>query len=350
MNRLGINYRVVNFSLGGSAFYHQINRICEVKMDNNDIVLCYVGCEWNKGDGDNIITIDADTLDGQIGDDEYWNYSIHCGVKGYTLLAEQILEKIKPRLIVPPKKKFHLEADLEEAVAVFVTDIKKKIEGKKTGSMFGAALPTKSGAIVMNCNPFTYGHQYLVETASRLVDVLYIFVVEEDKSIFPFADRFCMVQEGVKQFSNVVVLPSGKFMISSVTFPGYFMKENPTSECYDSFLDLKIFAHYIAHELNITRRFVGEEPFDRVTAQYNQDMKIILEEQGIDVIEIPRKKYKSEIISATKVRKLMKDGRDSSLQQYVPDTTMKYMLEKGIINHFQEIQDIEELYEEGGRV
>ena len=144
----------------------------------------------------------------------------------------------------------------------------------------------KSGAVVMNCNPFTYGHQYLIETASRLVDILYVFVVEENKSIFSFEDRLCMVQNGVKDFPNVVVLPSGKFMISSITFPGYFMKDNPGNDCFDSFLDLKIFAYYIAPTLGISIRFVGEEPFDKVTAQYNYDMKIILSRNDIDVIKL----------------------------------------------------------------
>lgn len=174
----------------------------------------------------------------------------------------------------------------------------------------------------MNCNPFTYGHQYLIETASRLVDLLYVFVVEENKSIFDFEIRYRMVQEGCRDFDNVVVLPSGKFMISNVTFSGYFFKDTPNHKCYDSFLDLKIFSHYIAPDLNIKIRFVGEEPFDKVTAQYNSDMKIILREQGINVIEIPRKKYGTEIISATKVRKMLTDNMNCDLDKYVPQTTI----------------------------
>ncbi|MBQ9442198.1 MAG: [Selenomonadaceae bacterium] len=78
----------------------------------------------------------------------------------------------------------------------------------------------------MNCNPFTLGHEYLIEYASKKVKKLYIFVVEEDKSEFKFADRFELVKRGVKKFSNVEVLPSGKFIISQQTFSGYFNKEN----------------------------------------------------------------------------------------------------------------------------
>lgn len=177
----------------------------------------------------------------------------------------------------------------------------------------------------MNCNPFTYGHQYLIETASRLVGILYIFVVEENKSCFAFADRFAMVQEGTKHLDNVVVLPSGRFMISSLTFPGYFTKENPEKASYDSFLDLKIFSHYIAPAFNIGIRFVGHEPFDKVTAQYNEDMKMILKEQDIMVLEIPRKKIGEDVISATKVRKLLKEKEWEQLKKFVPETTMNIL-------------------------
>ena len=82
-----------------------------------------------------------------------------------------------------------------------------------------------NGAIVMNCNPFTRGHRYLIESAAKQVDTLYVFVVEEDKSFFPFTERLMLVRNGIKDLSNVIVLPSGKFMISSLTFPEYFVKK-----------------------------------------------------------------------------------------------------------------------------
>lgn len=53
------------------------------------------------------------------------------------------------------------------------------------------------GSIVMNCNPFTLGHRYLIEYASKYVDYLYIFVVEEDKSFFPFSDRIDLIKKGL---------------------------------------------------------------------------------------------------------------------------------------------------------
>ena len=40
----------------------------------------------------------------------------------------------------------------------------------------------KVGCIVMNANPFTLGHEYLVQYAASRVHKLFVMVVSEDKS------------------------------------------------------------------------------------------------------------------------------------------------------------------------
>ena len=119
----------------------------------------------------------------------------------------------------------------------------------------------------MNCNPFTYGHQYLIEYASKQMELVYVFVVEEDRSFFKFCDRYEMVQKGTKDLLNVFVVPSGKWVLSYMTMPVYFEKENKQDIKVDAQLDLEIFGRYIAPALGITKRFVGEEPYDSVTRQ-----------------------------------------------------------------------------------
>lgn len=327
VNGLGKKYRVVNLGMAGTNFWDSIDAIADFEIGKYDIVVCWVESTWGDAEDNNVITTDFYTLISQMGKDDYWDSPWHCGAKGYSMIADQILEKIMPDLHSRTNRRFCLDDDLEKEVKTYLSNHVQEAESKfKTF----AKRSVKTGAIVMNCNPFTYGHLYLAELASRLVDVLYIFVVEEDKSFFSFADRFYMVQEGVKDIKNILVLPSGKFMISSLTFSGYFMKERPECDCLDSFLDLKIFAYYIAPAFGITVRFVGEEPFDRVTAQYNRDMKIILGEQAIDVLEIPRKRTleKHEIISATKVRSLMQKRNYDDLKGYVPESTIKCLQEK----------------------
>ena len=180
----------------------------------------------------------------------------------------------------------------------------------------------------MNCNPFTLGHQYLVEYAAARVVKLYIFVVEEDKSEFPFADRFELVKQGVKNFSNVEVLPSGKFIISQQTFSGYFNKAKLQDVAVDSSEDVEIFGKEIAPELGITIRFAGEEPKDNVTRQYNETMKEILPRYGVEFCEIPRKNFGDEPISASSVRAAIKSNDINKVRSLVPDTTFNYLLEK----------------------
>ncbi|MDE6231989.1 MAG: adenylyltransferase/cytidyltransferase family protein [Lachnospiraceae bacterium] len=189
----------------------------------------------------------------------------------------------------------------------------------------------KIGSIVMNCNPFTLGHQYLIKKAAGMVDTLYIFVVEEDKSIFPFEHRFEMVKRGTENIDNVVVLPSGRFMISSLTFPEYFLKGEDNSIAVDTSLDVDIFGKYIADKLNISVRFAGEEPFDAVTRQYNASMKDRLPHYGVEFVEIKRKTVDETVISATTVRKYIKEKKYEELSKMVPDTTFGYLADKGYI-------------------
>jgi hypothetical protein len=187
------------------------------------------------------------------------------------------------------------------------------------------------GAIVMNCNPFTFGHKYLIEYAATKVESLYIFVVEEDKSEFPFKDRHKLIKQNTKNLKNVIILPSGKFIISSTTFASYFNKseisEKQATEQDVSF-DLLIFAAAIAPVLNIKKRFVGNEPFDHVTRHYNEEMKKILTEYGCQVIEIPRLKKNNVVVSASRVRKLLNERNFEEIKKIVPITTLKYLKKK----------------------
>jgi len=184
------------------------------------------------------------------------------------------------------------------------------------------------GAIVMNCNPFTLGHRHLIEYAASKVKHLYIFAVEEDRSIFPFADRFELIKAGTADLDNVTVVPSGKFIISSLTFVDYFNKSEIQNRTIDPSLDVTLFAKEIAPALNITVRFVGEEPLDNITKQYNDAMRRILPDHGIEFVEIPRKEFNGEVISASRVRKLLDDKDFDEISKIVPETTLNYLIKK----------------------
>lgn len=188
-----------------------------------------------------------------------------------------------------------------------------------------------AGIIVMNCNPFTRGHRYLIETAANQVDNLYVLVVEEDKSAFKFKDRFEMVRLGVSDLENVTVLKSGQFVISSLTFPEYFTKDTNKSTKFDATKDLYNFCKYIAPALKSTKRFVGEEPLDIVTNQYNEQMKKYLPENGVELIIIPRKETQGGVISATRGRKYITEKNYEGINMIFPESTVKYLKENGFI-------------------
>ena len=186
----------------------------------------------------------------------------------------------------------------------------------------------KVGCIVMNANPFHLGHEYLIQYAASRVHKLFIMVVSEDKSDFTFDERFELVKRGTEQFPNVEVIPSGQFVISQKTFEGYFNKENLQDVQVDSSLDVEIFASEIAPSLGINIRFVGEEPADTVTRNYNENMKNILPRYNIDFCEIPRREINGEIISAKTVRAALKFGDFDKIKKLVPATTYKFLREK----------------------
>ncbi|MCM1055677.1 MAG: adenylyltransferase/cytidyltransferase family protein [Bacteroides sp.] len=190
---------------------------------------------------------------------------------------------------------------------------------------YNAKFNTVIGSVVMNCNPFTLGHRHLIEQALRQCDFLIIFVVEEDKSMFSFDDRLRLVDLGVADLPNVEVIPSGRFVLSSLTFSEYFNKSEMQDRVIDTSLDITLFAKEIAPCLHISKRFAGEEPLDRVTHMYNETMRGILPQYGIEFIEIPRKTLSGEPISASRVRSLLNTGELEEIKSLVPESTYEYL-------------------------
>ena len=186
--------------------------------------------------------------------------------------------------------------------------------------------PGVNGAVVMNCNPFTNGHRYLAESAAREVDNLYLFVVREDRSLFPFDVRFRLVQQGVRDIGNVVLLDTSRYLVSSATFPTYFLKKDDPVARIQMELDVTLFASRIAPFFGITRRFVGTEPSCPLTGSYNATMKRLLPGYGIELIEIERQQAPSGVISASRVRELIARDELSQLGDYVPESTLAFLV------------------------
>lgn len=178
------------------------------------------------------------------------------------------------------------------------------------------------GVVVMNCNPFTLGHRYLIEQAAKQVERLFVMVVREDCSLFSYAERKAMVKQGVAHLKNVTVIDGSEYAISQATFPTYFLKRLDDAADTQMLLDLDLFRRHIAPALGATVRFVGTEPTDQLTRRYNQLMHEVL----ADVREIVRLEKEGNAVSASRVRKAMEQGDMSTIRQLVPPTTLPYII------------------------
>lgn len=200
----------------------------------------------------------------------------------------------------------------------------------------------KSAAVVMNANPFTCGHQYLVEKASAENDLVHLFIVSEDASLVPFSARRKMVMEGTSHLHNICYHDSGPYIISNATFPSYFQKNPDAVIRSHAMLDLAVFAK-IASALGITSRYVGEEQRSHVTGIYNQIMEEKLPGYGVECKIVPRKECDGRVISASDVRVALKEQDLDKLKQLVPETTIKYFESQegaAVIRKIQQTEDV----------
>ena len=206
------------------------------------------------------------------------------------------------------------------------------MENKKGGiTEFTDSLPKAHkggviGSVVMNCNPFTLGHRALIERAASECDHVYVFVLSEDKSEFSAADRINMAKLGTEDIKNVTVLPTGPYLISSATFPTYFIKDRDKIGRAHCEADVSIFGEYFVKAFSITRRYVGTEPNSLLTADYNDYLKRELPKYGVEVIEVDRVCKDGAPISASKARELIKSGDTVAASRLLPKTTLDYIL------------------------
>ena len=121
-------------------------------------------------------------------------------------------------------------------------------------------------------------------------------------------------------------------MVSSATFPSYFIKDKARVEDIHCDLDIRLFGEKIAPALGITMRYVGTEPNCAVTGRYNEQMKQLLPQYGIELIEIERKTAGDIAISASRVRELIQQKRFDALESLLPPSSIDYIKNHNIPN------------------
>ncbi|MBG0777025.1 MAG: [citrate (pro-3S)-lyase] ligase [Desulfovibrionaceae bacterium] len=184
--------------------------------------------------------------------------------------------------------------------------------------------PAPVGAIVMNANPFTLGHRHLVRSAAAECATTYVFVVQEDSSVVPYAVRLALVRAGTADISGCVVLPGGPYMVTRATFPSYFTGAEGHAPAHAA-LDATIFAGRIAPPLGITRRYLGTEPYCPVTRAYNGALAEILPRAGVEVRIVERLANGGEAVSASRLRDMLRTGSLEGAENLAPATTLEWL-------------------------
>ena len=173
-------------------------------------------------------------------------------------------------------------------------------------------------------------------------DLVHLFMVSEDASLFPYAVRKKLIQEGTRHLANLRYHDSGPYIISQATFPSYFQKDAEAVIASHANLDLAIFVK-IARKLGITARYVGEEPTSVVTGLYNQVMEKRLPEAGIQCMVVPRREEQGQVVSASTVRKAIQEGKWALVREQVPPTTWDFLQSqeaRPILDRIRKEQDV----------
>lgn len=235
----------------------------------------------------------------------------------------QLFESLSFRLIAESPNAILMETGVG-GIEKYSEELRVKSEELKNDESVVSNARKPIGVIVMNANPFTLGHRFLVEQSSELVERLYVVVVREDCSMFSYNERKAMVSQGVRDIGNVVAVDGSDYAVSAATFPTYFLKQLSDATDTQIILDLDLYRRRIAPALGATIRFFGSEPTDPLTRRYNELMHQQLGEEHVH--EIQRKQQEGSAISASRVRKAMMEGWLWDAIQLVPPTTIPYII------------------------
>ena len=257
-------------------------------------------------------TYQSENLAGKLVN-EMINYFAQNGIYTYQVFTKPIYKFIFTSLgfreIVSTDKVLMLEGgtdSIENELAI----IKKQLDIRF------ATLDESSdlAALVINGNPLTIGHVHLIEKASVNHQMVVVFIVEENKSEFTFQERLSMAYLATKSLVNVCVLPSTKYIVSSLTFPTYFLKDKDEVNKEHALIDALIFKNYFMKKLFIKKRYVGMESNNKML-NYNSTLKVVLQDS---LVEIPRLEENNNMVSASMVRKLIKENKLDEALKYIP--------------------------------
>jgi hypothetical protein len=196
----------------------------------------------------------------------------------------------------------------------------------------------QAGAVMLNSNPFTNGHRHLVESAASSMRHVYVFVAEDDKSVFPFSDRLRLTIDGTKHIANVTVIPGGRYIVTQKSIESSASGRGRKKTIAGAHFDIEIFARYIANALNIAAVYSGGGDRSRESGKssdFDAAMSEILPRYGIAYNLIPKREYRGAPLSAGLVRSLMREQRFSEIERVVPPSTYTYLWDMYVVPTWQ---------------
>ncbi|WP_199482211.1 citrate lyase ligase [Vibrio owensii] len=335
---------VENHGSHGMNLLLAVNNLVQTEIKPGDIVVFFDFIEFSDLNNTSIESIDLNEIDrGNKFFLDLDKVNCHFSPLGNEMMANEVGDRILSKLINLPTVQSvcaltanQNESDFYKILDNFKYFLFKHVartlescEMKSYLSLLEQYIPDDGvnvGSIAVNCNPITNGHMHLIDYASKKVDKLFIFVIEEDLSFFKFKDRLQLVHGSSRHLENVTVLPGGKFICTELTYPDYFDKDAKSEVVADASMEAWFFCEFIAKKLNISKIFLGDEPTCKVTKQYNQKMQELLPEYNIEVDIIERISTGGRVISASTVRKLLEERDFDSIKPLVPTTTYEFLM------------------------
>lgn len=289
-----------------ASFYIEINgEIIATGSRSRNIIKCLaVKDEWQ---GSNLTSKIINELVKSFHDDNIYNYFTITKLTNQEIFLSLGFSKIaSTNQTTIFEKGLHLIDDTLNKMRLQIeNNIKNQLKNLSIGS------------VVVNCNPVSNGHVSLIEMAHKNHDLVIVFLVEEDKSYFTYKERMALLFLAVQKFNNIYIINSTNYLVSNITFPNYFFKSMNEKVIEQTLLDATIFNDYFIPIFNISKRYVGTETSDYMQA-YNQTLKTLLQDK---LVVVPRYLYHNEAVSASKIRKLIKENKINEALELIPIET-----------------------------
>ena len=318
LSREGYLYRVINAGCWESS-YSELLRIMSTPMKKGDIaVIFYQNISFPSADHIDLLSV---LEENQVPAEWLLDSPLHCNDRVHRLYAKAVFQKLRDTVL---RKADPAVVSSWRPGKLFPS--RKAVEFLYLDRYFWNLAPA-GGARVANIgihgNPFTNGHLHLAKTALQHADRLIVLILEEERGLFSFAERFAMACAALDGLGDVIVAPSGPFHGTRVTFPEYFTKEESAME-ENAENEFRIFGALIAPALGITIRFLGDENHNPMMQKFNRIVSSVLNEYGIETVEIPRKQVGGQPVSASAIRALSPE-QFPMLADRVPPTTLAIM-------------------------